>query len=131
MHKGSCLCGAVEYEITGALGPIMFCHCSRCRKANGAAYAAIAPVADASFRFVKGEEVLRDYRNAAGVHRIFCGNCGSPIIGRRESAPETVRVRIGTLDTPLGAKVSAHIFVGSKADWDEIHDDAPQYEERP
>jgi hypothetical protein len=38
MHKGSCLCGAVEYEISGALGPIVFCHCSRCRKANGAAY---------------------------------------------------------------------------------------------
>jgi hypothetical protein len=131
MHKGSCLCGAVEYEITGALGPIMFCHCSRCRKANGAAYTAVAPVAEANFRFVKGEELLRDYRNEAGVHRMFCGNCGSPIIGRRESAPETVRVRIGTLDTPVEGKVSAHIFVGSKADWDEIHDDAPQYEEWP
>jgi hypothetical protein len=131
MHKGSCLCGAVEYEITAPLGPIVFCHCSRCRKANGSAYAAIAPVPAAKFRIVKGETTLRSYRNAAGVERLFCSNCGSPIFGKRDSMPETVRVRIGTLDTPVDAKVSAHIFVGSKAEWDEIHDNVPQYEERP
>lgn len=88
-------------------------------------------VAAADFRITKGQESLRDYRNGAGVHRLFCGMCGSPIIGNRESAPETVRVRIGTLDTPVNGKVSAHVFVGSKADWDEILDHAPQYEERP
>lgn len=131
MQKGSCLCGAVAYEIKGPLGPIVFCHCSRCRKANGAAYAAVSPVATSDFRFVKGEEYLRSYRNNAGVHRVFCSNCGSPIIGKRDNAPETIRVRIGTLDTPVAANVSAHIFVGSKAEWDEIHDDVPQYEERP
>lgn len=130
MHKGSCLCGAVEYEITGSLGPVVYCHCSRCRKANGSAFNAASPVATADFRFVKGQESLRDYRNNAGVHRVFCGTCGSPIIGKRESAPETVRVRIGTLDTPVNAKVHAHIFVGSKAEWYEILDGMPQYEER-
>jgi hypothetical protein len=131
MHKGSCLCGAVEYEISGALGPIVFCHCSRCRKASGSAFNAISPVAAANFHIVKGQESLRGYRNNAGVYRMFCGTCGSQLFGKRESAPETVRVRIGTLDTPVDAKVSAHIFVGSKAEWDEIHDDVPQYEERP
>jgi hypothetical protein len=131
MHKGSCLCGAIEYEITAPLGPIAYCHCSRCRKANGSAYAAIAPVPASKFRIVKGETTLRSYRNASGVERLFCSNCGSPIYGKRDSMPETVRVRIGTLDTPVDTKVSAHIFVGSKAEWDEIHDDVPQYTERP
>jgi hypothetical protein len=91
----------------------------------------MSPVAAADFRIVKGQEYLRDYRNNAGVHRLFCGTCGSPIIGKRESAPETVRVRIGTLDTPIDTKVSAHIFVGSKAEWYEVLDGQPQYEERP
>lgn len=77
-----------------------------------------------------GEEFLRTYSNDSGVHRVFCGNCGSPIIGKRDSIPETVRVRIGTLDTPVETKISAHIFVGSKAEWYEILDDAPQHEER-
>lgn len=131
MHKGSCLCGAVGYEITGSLGPIVLCHCSRCRKANGSAFGAVSPVAAADFRIVKGQESLRSYRTDAGVHRVFCGNCGSPIIGKRDSAPETVRVRIGTLDTPVETKISAHIYVGSKAEWYEILDDLPQHEARP
>ena len=76
-------------------------------------------------------EGLRTYRTEAGVQRVFCGTCGSPIISKRESLPEVVRVRIGTLDTPIDAKVSAHIFVGSKTDWHDIHDNAPQYQERP
>jgi hypothetical protein len=91
----------------------------------------MSPVAAADFHIVKGQECLRDYRNDAGVHRLFCGTCGSPIIGKRESAPETVRVRIGTLDTPVNGRVTAHIFVGSKAEWHEILDDVPQHEERP
>lgn len=131
MHTGSCLCGAVEYEIRGELGPIVYCHCSRCRKANGSAFAAVAPVPAADFRLVKGEEALRSHRTDAGVHRVFCGTCGSPILGKRESAPDVLRIRIGTLDTPVMAQVSAHIFVGSKAEWYEIHDGAPEHVERP
>jgi hypothetical protein len=131
MHKGSCLCGAVQYEISGSLGPIMLCHCSRCRKANGSAFGALSPVAASDFSIVKGEESLRSYRTEAGVHRLFCGNCGSSIIGKRESMPEIIRVRIGTLDTPVEEKISAHIFVGSKAEWYEIYDDAPKHQERP
>lgn len=131
MHKGSCLCGAIRYEITGLLGPIVVCHCSRCRKASGSAFNAMSPVSSDNFRIVMGKEFLRTYSNDSGVHRVFCGNCGSPIIGKRDSIPETVRVRIGTLDTPVETKISAHIFVGSKADWYEILDHAPQHEERP
>lgn len=131
MHKGSCLCGAVEYKITGPLGPIMFCHCSRCRKASGSAFNSVSPIPAASFRIIKGEESLRSYRADTGVVRVFCGTCGSPIIGKRDDLPDTVRLRIGTLDTPAGAKGAAHIFVGSKAPWDEILDDLPQHQERP
>ncbi len=131
MHKGSCLCGAIEYEIMGDLGPILFCHCSRCRKANGSAFGAVSPIATSNFRIVKGQEALRSYVTEAGVQRVFCGTCGSPIIAKRENAPEIVRLRIGTLDTPIDSKTSGHIFVGSKAEWYEIHDDVPQYEERP
>ncbi len=131
MHKGSCLCGTVEYEINGPLGDIMYCHCSRCRKAGGAAFAAVSTVKTADFRIVKGQEAMKTYRTDGGVDRVFCGNCGSPLITKRESMPDVVRLRIGSLDTPAEKKVAMHIFVGSKADWDDIHDTAPQFEERP
>jgi hypothetical protein len=131
MYKGSCLCGAVEYEINGPLGDIIYCHCSRCRKAGGAAFAAVSAVKTADFRIIKGQDALKTYRTDGGVDRVFCGNCGSPLITQRESMPDVVRLRIGSLDTPAGKKVAMHVFVGSKADWDDIHDTAPQFEERP
>jgi hypothetical protein len=131
MHSGSCLCGAVHYEFDGDVGPLVFCHCSRCRKAQGGALAAVVPVATSTFRITAGVESLGDYVAPSGLHRRFCRNCGSPIFTSRENLPDVVRVRVGTLDTPLAkGGPDQHIFVGSKADWDHIHDDAPQHLER-
>jgi hypothetical protein len=45
--------------------------------------------------------------------------------------PDVVRLRIGTLDTPFEARPTAHIFAASKAEWFDIHDDLPQFAERP
>nr|WP_321238228.1 GFA family protein [uncultured Tolumonas sp.] len=131
MLKGSCLCNAIQYEIRGELGPTMMCHCSKCRKANGSAYAINAAVKADQFHFVKGQELVSEFESSPGVFRSFCKQCGSPLLSRRPSQPDIVRLRIGTLDTPVDVKPLAHIFVGSKASWDEIHDDIPQYDERP
>ena len=131
MLKGSCLCNAVQYAIDGELGPIVMCHCQRCRKANGAAYATNAPVQSAEFRLLHGADSVAEYQSSRGVSRASCRRCGSPLYSRRPATPEVLRLRIGTLDTPIADKPTAHIFVASKAEWDEIHDDLPQYAERP
>lgn len=39
MYRGSCLCGAVTLELHGSIEAIIHCHCSRCRKSTGSAYA--------------------------------------------------------------------------------------------
>ncbi|WP_347989092.1 GFA family protein [Methylomonas sp. AM2-LC] len=130
MYKGSCLCGSVKYEIKGELGAAVYCHCVRCRKASGSAFAANATVAEDSFKIVQGAESLKMFSTAEGVHRIFCSACGSPIISKRDSFPGVFRLRLGTLDTPITERLEAHIFVSSKADWYEIHDSLPQYTER-
>jgi hypothetical protein len=128
MLEGSCLCGAIAYRIDGDLGPIVCCHCSMCRKAQGSAFATNAPVAAAAFRVTRGEEALRAYRSSPDKTRSFCSICGSPIFSRRDGSP-LVRVRLGTLDSPIAARPAAHIFVASKAGWWEIADDLPQYSE--
>jgi hypothetical protein len=128
MLEGSCLCGAIAYRIDGELGPIVCCHCSMCRKAQGSAFATNAPVPAAAFRVTRGEEALRAYRSSPDKTRSFCSICGSPIFSRRDGSP-LVRVRLGTLDSPIAARPAAHIFVASKAGWWEIADDLPQYSE--
>jgi Uncharacterized conserved protein len=131
MLKGSCLCNSIQYEIHGELGPTMMCHCSKCRKANGSAYAVNSVVKTEEFHFVKGKEFVSEFESTSGVFRAFCKCCGTPLFSRRLSQPDILRLRIGSLDTPVDVKPLAHIFVGSKAAWDEIHDDIPQYDERP
>ena len=75
--KGSCLCGEVNYEITGTLGIFQYCHCSRCRKFTGSAYAANIIVAPNQFNWLSGEEMLGRFEVAKARHfaTSFCKNC--------------------------------------------------------
>lgn len=130
MLKGSCLCGTVRYEVKGEPKKVLMCHCQKCRKASGAAFVTNALVDSSEFAITQGEEAIAEFESSPGVFRRFCGKCGSPIYSFRPAANFVV-VRLGTLDSPLGSLPSAHIFVGSKAEWDVIHDDLPQFEERP
>lgn len=126
-HRGSCLCGTVQYEVRGKIGAAIYCHCSICRKANATAFATNASVSAGDFVVVAGESTLKAFESSPGVHRVFCSHCGSPIFSRRDAMPDVVRLRVGTLDTPMPAPPTAHYFVASKAAWYEIHDDLPQF----
>lgn len=128
MIKGSCLCGKVSYEYRGELGPIVFCHCSRCRKAQGSAFGTNSPVKAADFSLLSGEDVLREYESSPGKHRVFCSHCGSPLYSRNSAIPGVLRLRVGSLDTPITARPVAHIYASSHAEWESITDTLPQYE---
>ena len=126
MLKGSCLCGGIRYEIDAELNAVSNCHCGQCRKASGAAFGTGATIPTASFRFLVGEELLKEWESSPGKRRCFCGRCGSPILKRNDARPKTLRLRLGTLDSDPGARPSKHIYVGSKAPWVEIKDGLPQ-----
>ena len=115
MLRGSCLCGSVRYEINGELGAVTNCYCSLCRKMSGSAFSSGSTIPKASFRFVSGEDLLKEWESSPGYHRVFCGRCGSPILKRKDKDPEHLRFRPGTLDSDPGVKPSKHIHVGSKS----------------
>ncbi|HEX3916075.1 MAG TPA: GFA family protein [Caulobacteraceae bacterium] len=127
MQTGSCLCGAVTYEIAGELPPVQLCHCAMCRRASGAGFATNMAVATADFRVTAGADRLKSYASSPGKERLFCADCGSPIISRTDAAPGMVRVRAGTLADPADTRPAFHFHVASKASWLPITDDLPQY----
>jgi hypothetical protein len=127
MQSGSCLCGAVKYEIAGELSPIQLCHCSMCRRSSGTAFASNMPVRAIDLCIVAGEAALKAYESRPGKHRVFCGECGSPIFSRSRGDPSMVRVRAGTLHDPAPTHAAFHFHVASKASWLPITDDLPQY----
>jgi hypothetical protein len=128
MIRGSCLCGGVQFEVRGPVTELSNCHCSRCRKAYGSAFGAIAVVAREHFVYVAGEELIVAFQSSDRVNRYFCRRCGSPLPIREDWDP-LVGIPAGLLDDDPGCKPTSHIFVGSKAPWWDITDSAPQYEE--
>ncbi len=126
MLTGRCLCGTVRYEVDGDLGPIAFCHCTECRRASGSAFAANANVAARDHRFSSGSAAIVEYESSPGKFRAFCGRCGSPMYSRTAAEPETLRIRLGTLDQDPGGRPRLHVWTSEKAAWFAIHDDVPQ-----
>lgn len=128
MYTGGCLCGSVRFEIKGPIRNIVYCHCSQCRKAQGSAFATNGIVKVSDFDILTGVDSLAGYESSPGQTKYFCKICGSPILSKSESRPEQVRVRLGTIDSEIGERPIAHIFSTSKASWENITDDLPQYE---
>lgn len=128
MHKGSCLCGEIKYEVSGSISNIIFCHCSQCRKAQGSAFGSNGFVDTKNFRFISGESNLSSFESSPGKQRCFCKKCGSPILSKRYNDPERLRVRLGTLDTDVTENITGHLFAPNKANWYDITDELPQHD---
>ena len=116
--KGSCLCGAVTFEITGAVSGFYLCHCSRCRKDTGSAHAANLFSTDAELTWLSGADSVQSYKLPGTRHaKSFCANCGSSL--PRVQDDGRLIVPAGSLDTPVPVRPNAHIFVADRADWDD------------
>ncbi len=128
VHRGSCLCGAIRYEIDIELGEFGYCHCRSCQKASGTAHAANAPVDRAHFKLVAGAGALKEFESSPGKFRCFCAECGSPIYAYLKATPNVLRIRLGSLDTQFDKLPRAHTWVSERASWAPIADDVPQFE---
>ena len=132
--NGTCLCGGVAFEIDGAGTAIELCHCSRCRKAYGSAFAASFYVGASQLRWTRGEELVQTYeapvrKQPPPYGHAFCRVCGSPLpIVRPELA--LAEIPAGAIDGDPGARPARHIFTAGKAPWYEITDRLPRFDGR-
>ena len=122
-HTGSCLCGAVSFEVSGALRPPDACHCTQCRRTSGHVWASTD--VDRAALKISGAERLTWYRSSEKVRRGFCSVCGAALfwdpIGR-----DIIGVAMGAFNPPTGTRLGIHIFVADKGDYYEIADGLPQ-----
>lgn len=116
--KGSCLCKKVSYEISDNLGIFQYCHCSRCRKFTGSAFAANILVKPEHFRWLEGEEYVARYELPDTRHfaTCFCTHCGSSLPWAAQSSG-SVCVPAGTLDEDPAIRPVQNIFSASCASW--------------
>ena len=121
--RGSCLCGAVRFELDPPARRASHCHCSRCRKHSGAFGLSQLRVARERFRLLAGGERLRAYRPAGGKAKVFCAGCGSSLFGGDWPDGAEISVRLGALDDDPGTRPQYHSFVDSRAPWEVLPDD--------
>jgi hypothetical protein len=124
---GGCRCGAVRYEVADAFVYAANCHCSGCRAATGSAFKPFAGIQREKLAITEGEESLAIF-GEEDLNDTRCAACGCFLFSVvREGA--WVHVAIGSLIDAPSIRPTQHIFVGSKADWFEITDDLPQFDE--
>lgn len=127
LHQGSCLCGSVKYCVSTELKAVTHCHCRKCQKGHGAAFATYASAPESAVSILTGAETLKGYESSAGVMRQFCSNCGSSLFWSDANGAfsQWISIAIGTLDSPFMPKKQRHGCVSSKASWYEIEDRHP------
>jgi hypothetical protein len=94
-HSGGCQCGAVRFQIEGALGDPSVCHCRMCQKAFGGFYAPLVSVRGTKLTWTRGAP--KYFQSSNFVKRGFCENCGTPLT---YEAPDGVALAIGAFDAP-------------------------------
>ena len=130
MIQGSCLCGGVRFEVARAVGPFELCHCRRCRKASGSAFAAMVGVRTQDFRLLRGADLIATYEapiieSPPPYRASFCTRCGSPV-PNPEPGVEWFEIPAGVLDDDPHVRPDKHIFVELQAPWFAISDDLPR-----
>lgn len=78
--KGSCLCGAVTFEVVNAFDKMFFCSCDQCRKITGTAFASNLFIDAEGFTWLSGVDDIFTYQMPGrDISKSFCRVCGSGV----------------------------------------------------
>jgi hypothetical protein len=129
MAVGACNCGRVRFEIAAEISDVYYCHCSICRKSTGSNGIAVVVVDNEAFRWTCGEDLIATWRKPGHDWQTwFCRICGSPLPGANDDS--RVFVPAGLIsEGGDGLRVAHHIWVDSRAPWDEIADAGKRHPE--
>ena len=129
---GGCYCGEVRYEVDGPQEAAFQCHCRECQYLTGGNANIVVVFAESDFRYTKGlasSFARSDLENP--VTRHFCGACGTGIGSRSPSRPNSMIVKVGTLDNPGEYQAQAAIFTCDRQAYHYIPNNIPSFDKRP
>ncbi len=113
MH-GSCVCGAVEFEVDGPIRDGIACHCTQCRKMSGHFWVASSVPMD-RFRLTR-DDGLEWYAASDQAARGFCKRCGSFLLWK-PVGEDRMGFALGAIDGPTGVGIAKHIFTEDAGDY--------------
>ena len=125
--NGGCLCGQVQYQITGPRRNIINCHCENCRRTHGhvSAYTSV----DKKDLVMISQQSLKWYHDhSPDTYRGFCEQCGASLFWDARDGNNKMAISAGTLDSGHGLKTIGHVYVSEAGSYYEIYDDLPRFE---
>ncbi len=117
---GGCHCGAVRYAVEASAHQVQHCHCSICRRTQGAVFATYAAVAREAIAVEQSEPALTTFASSSEVRRQFCRHCGCHLLLEDDRTPDVIWYTPATLDHgyPGHAKDDErHVFLNSRLSW--------------
>ncbi len=129
---GGCLCGKIRYEITEEPKGCCICHCRSCQKATGGTNIALVIVGKDDIK-VEGEPKEYSTPGSSGqlVHRKFCGDCGTTMMGHPEALGDLRSVSAVTLDDPSAVSVNMELWTCDAQSWDISPEGTQRFEKNP
>ena len=127
-QTGKCLCGAVNYTLSGKPMVTAVCHCKNCQRQAGSAFSIIV-LAERKSVSIEGD--LQTYQDTADsgsrLDRKFCPNCGSAMFSEQPEKLDTIIIKAGTLDDTSWLQPVAHIWCASAQPWVQISEKVAQF----
>ena len=106
-HFGGCICGAIEFEVTGTPEAMGYCHCAGCRSSSGKPFHAFSLWKPAAVRIKAGSQHIVAPRQPAASEQRYCARCGSHLM-TYHSMIDLVDVFVTALPT-LAFSPSIHV----------------------
>ncbi len=130
--KGGCLCGRVQYQVSGPFDMFHICHCSQCQRSTGSAHASNIFTSKDSIEWLAGAELVKrfDPDEPGVISKAFCTHCGSlvPYVSSRSGK---LIIPAGGLSDDPGIKPQDNIFWKDRADWYDTVAGAPRFDGFP
>ncbi|KAI1701731.1 glutathione-dependent formaldehyde-activating enzyme domain-containing protein [Ditylenchus destructor] len=111
-HKGSCHCGAVQWECLAPTEIVAeVCNCTICTKKHNIHFI----VAKEKFTLIKGKDNLTEYTFNTGIAKhTFCKTCGVQGFYTPRSNPKCIGINPGCIDSKTVVRLTFHHFNGQE-----------------
>ena len=129
--SGSCLCGAVSFEVVDDFESFHLCHCLQCRKITGSAHASNLFALPENLQITSGEEYISQYSDSRrDFSKSFCRICGSGLPHHSKTSSRVV-IPAGSLDQESELQPQDNIFWSERAGWYETGLTAETFDQFP
>ncbi len=121
--SGSCLCGAVRFELDLPAKWCAHCHCTMCQRAHGAAFVTWVGVDEVALKLDDNSDCLCWFSSSDNAERGFCSRCGSTLFFKSQRWPGEIHVVRSNIDGNIDLEPQAHVYYDTHVSWFDVEDD--------